>query len=209
MARVVVNNSILEVTMLQRYNAQVCMNVLHYRWTSTGPAEGDDLTDLLDALVFNGVGSVTDLLKARNAATWFYTATKYQWVSPIRYTPKLYTDATGFGENVNPALPQNVAAVLTKKAVVATRKGTGGVHFTGLCDDDVLDGFLTAARKTNMDAVAVQLSQVADTGAVLAGSKLTPIIGPQTEASTAPTWTDWISQDTVRVMRRRTVGLGI
>jgi hypothetical protein len=101
-----------------------------------------------------------------------------------------------------------VAAVITKRTAFAGRWAVGSFHLGGLPQNAYVNGTLEPTFKTSVGLVAAQLLE--DITIAIVGGVYEPVIVHPVAAhdgSTVLRETD--VQDTLRVMRRRTVGLGI
>jgi len=125
---------------------------------------------------------------------------------------KYYANADLDGTNVA-ATATNVAGVITRRSFAGTRVGVGSVHFPIPSDDtNIVDGQLTAGLIAKLDAVAAwgpSLMSIALGGGV--NAVLSPVTFGKDQAGTLFTSPidQALTQETARVMRRRTVGLGI
>jgi len=97
MGRPVADGAILEVTYDQSMDSSLLLNIFHYRLIATPSVsvDGDDVVDILNTALNIGLGSVPNLLKAKMADTWSFTAFRTQWISPTRYTPVQYVNGIG------------------------------------------------------------------------------------------------------------------
>lgn len=133
-----------------------------------------------------------------------------QVIKPVRLVRQSYTD--GNTGDLLEAFSSNVQASITRRGELATKSAIGAVHIPiGGADDQYQVGILTnSALKTNLTSFADKMLddiEVPDVG----GAIWRPIVFNPTN-TTYPNGHDVIStgvQSTVRVMRRRTVGLGI
>jgi len=173
------------------------------------PADGDDLAEYLHNEVFGGAGGIVDKMKGMNVDTWEVQGVKMQWIYPVRYTATFTNDTAGSGTIVDIPLPQNVASTMTKKAVIAGRSSIGSLHFAGLANESADNGFLTPARIVAMTSIGNDLIVPLDTGVIPNTTLLRPVIYHKALPDLSQPFTDFIVQPTVRVMRRRTVGLGV
>ena len=168
-----------------------------------------DYVTLMDALHSSLSGS-TQLLPTHQAAmpsNWFKSATWYQIVTPLRFR-KYVKNGSGAGTALGVAYTPNVQASITRVGDVAGRKYVGGVRLPLGTDVDATDGgIVVAAQKALLQnhANAMKLN-VITSGAV---ATFIPQVGLPKPPDTSADLFDAIPQDTTRVIRRRTVGLGI
>lgn len=101
----------------------------------------------------------------------------------------------------------NVSAVLIKKSAAITRRGLGTFHLPGIPEQGYTGGYLTPAYQVKINQIGARLINV-----------VTPIL--ETMVAQPVIWTPADAQiyfpiisttliTTLRIMRRRTVGLGI
>jgi len=211
MARPVGSGAILEVTIDQTMNAQTLLNIFHFRLQNTGSAivDGDDVTGELALKVLGAPVLFPEALRALCPANWRWNSWRTQWINPTRYTTVSYDFGAGIGDALTSNTPQNVALVGTKKAVEANRHGIGSWHFGGLVGADLLNGVITATGRTKMELIGDTMIQVIDVTAVPNALSLSPIIYNRVAPADSLRAVEYVIQNTVRVERRRTVGLGI
>lgn len=129
-----------------------------------------------------------------------------QPVDPIRYVKKVYARGINgsWGENSNTA---NVAGVVTRRSVKATRKGVSSLHVPIAAEPSAMaNGLVSNALKTKLSSLALQMEADITT---LAGHVFTPIVRSGPLPLEAEPIGSCFAQAQVRIMRRRTVGLGI
>lgn len=203
MARPLLNGSIVQVIVESQLNRQTMLNILHYRYDgSTAPDYTVVCADLRDKLID------TDQLVLRMAdccseETFF----RRLYVQPV-WTERLaaIVATTSFiGAVAGPALPQNCAGVITKRSDFATRWGVGGIHVGGLPITFGDKGELSAAAFPPFIALGDYCSQPVNAG----GAVWTPVLWNINQPDRVTVWDRFQLQETLRVMRRRTVGVGV
>lgn len=211
MARPVGSGAILEVTIDQTSNSQILLNIFHYRLITTPSTtvDGDDVTGLLATTILGGGVQLPVNLRALCPTNWRWNSWRTQWIHPTRYTRVSYDAGAGTGGVLSTNTPQNLALTMTKRAVEANRHGIGSLHFGGLTSGDFLNGEITAAGQTKMELIGDAIDQVVDVSAVPNAVSLTPILFNRNSPASSLNWVEYVVQNTVRVERRRTVGLGI
>lgn len=212
MARPVQGGAILEVANLGEENGQRIMNVWHYKFdgATTPTADGDALVNVLSGILQGGgADGLLDLLKAQTNEIVTWQSVRYQWITPIRYSPTVVTADNGPGEVADPPLPQNVSGVATLHSMFAGPGGSGRKHFGGLSTTDEGGGEMMNQFLVNTSPILELMMEVVDTGAVQVGSSLVPVIFNRVTPANSIQWTGYTIQDTSRVMRRRTVRVGI
>lgn len=195
------------VTLVGNCCAQTIMNTSFWRAkTVTGnPTIGTVCQDLIDTLqVANSF-----IAKYLDCMPGNYTMTEVwcQKVSGIRYA-KVTEVVNQAGTSGEPADTANVAQTLTRRSVNASRRGVSNMHLLSPTSNQwIEEGQLTAQAKTALQAFA-------DKGILeytLPGPG--PIMQPVTQYGLGSTEYSLLQgndiQETVRIMRRRTVRVGI
>lgn len=201
-------NSILEVSIVSKLYFQTILNVLHYRViTVSGVPNTLDEQDAFNVDFANvALGGVMDKYKKATMGLQEVVEIRSQFVSPLRFrASKLAVSITGLRGNNDAA---NQAVVITKRGQFANRRNIGSIHIPAPGEGDIDAGVLAPAYKPILEDLAAELEQniTVTTGAGV----YEPVI-----YSRGPAPDNWQSiddclvQDTARVMRRRTVGLGI
>jgi hypothetical protein len=204
-------NDIVQITVTGSYEAQVLLNVMHYK-AENAPDPGrtyeQGLTDLV-AAIKNDVASnwVPSLLDCMGQEAGI-DKIRAQRVYPTR---DYYVDVTEAqpGTHANPVRTANIAATLTKQSSRAGRGRSGSFHVFGVPEGTFDLGRFLAAYMELLDTLSVNLkkTQVEHLGfsvwypGMYNGSLGTPL-----------NWSDIVQitpQDTVRIMRRRTLRVGI
>lgn len=195
---------------MQRMNGQRLMNVLHYRLYVSGASivDGDDIIPEFHDTFFSAAGGPLTLLKAISSSAWTYESTVYQWIHPVRYTSTGSVVGAGAGGVAGTSLPQNVQATITKQAVIATRHGIGAMHIGGLPSSAVVAGMLSEGYKAGLAELAVALITDVDVSAVANALTLDPVILRKDAPALSYEYGGATVQNTARVQRRRTVGVG-
>lgn len=202
--------TVIEMTLVIRYNLQTMMLIRHYQQDQD---EGVDIPD--------GPGALTELALSwddetegitKRYSTFAYTEITFPYVRaqaiyPVRFAYRSYDPNWSGGNAEGVPLPQNVTGVISFRSDFTGPHSHGNSFITGLQTDHVEAGVLTEAGKLGLE--------------VIAGTLLGPIVTTTTPATfypiifnrTTPTAnqkiTNAVIQDQSRVMRRRTVGLGI
>lgn len=201
---------VIQVTIEMRYNQQVYLNVLHYQSQENfSPALYEStLNTLLDTLETDAVTGIIEPYQAIvTEAVEFRTLTA-QRVYPTRdYYVRVPVNVFGTYDGTQGT--GNIGATISKRSQAAGRGRTGSFHTPALPAEGQNNGSLTTIYRGLVEDVAsairfVQVESGAGTGFVpgmfnpaLGGpNNFVPLIGTDV-------------QPTVRVMRRRTVGVGI
>lgn len=196
------NNATVQVVINSALNGQAILNVLHYRFNGTAPDYTLAMASLNAAI--KGTGGIIDNLLSCMSNEAQIVSIWSQPIYPVRYRA-VPEPVGGNGLTLGEAMPQNVAAVLTKQSESAERWGIGSFHIGGIARDSVTGGNINVGLTTPMNVLGLQLTQSFEDGEF----QFTPILwSPRTPARQTP-WNLFKVQRTVRVMRRRTVGVGI
>jgi hypothetical protein len=137
-----------------------------------------------------------------------------QIVQPVRWRAWFETMAAPGTDTVS-TTSTNQAATITRTAKLSGRKYVGSIHIPGVAGGNIVDGILAGAFIAKMSTVASRMLNVfpVPTDGFL---ELQPVIvhrvwNPVTEKyeydGNSDTYTA-VAQDTARVMRRRTIGVG-
>jgi hypothetical protein len=201
-------NSVIETNLIGTLLGQTVIATFHHRVVtpSTLPNASDELAAWLGEQ-WNNVAN-TPSGAYINCCPLEYTNTRVtaQAIEPTRL--RRVTQVRNHPGDVGNTEVSNLQASVTFFTNLAGRSQIGGKRIP-MAPDQAVDGFVSEAYKTLLTTFAancVGLKVVIQGGAVYA-----PCIYHRAP-TVVPTFTDIedaIPQDTVRVMRRRTVGLGI
>lgn len=206
MPRPVSNGNIVEVTFFGRMADQVLMSVFHYRVTGiTDGADGTALSDSLNNALKLPAGLETTYTQSCSQDYAFERVT-IQWIYNIRYTRQEYVPAQGQGAINSPGLPPNDSVALTKRTDTANRHNRGTLHMPGVAVQSVLNGNVTPAGLVTYSNLGTRVAALVTTAD---GANFTPVIFNRGTPQNSPTILTCTPQNTSRVQRRRTVGLGI
>lgn len=202
---------VVSVDFLYTFNGQRLINTFAYEVDEppTDPTSWDDGYDGIVTMV-SEVGGLKAALKAVMSNEVQFDAIRVQVVAPFRLVYHKQ-DLFEFGDVDNPPLPQNVASSLERYGAGAGRRNVGRIQIPGLTINDVEDGKTNVVYRLLVDEVGQEMT-LPRTGTVGLGSHIRPVLINRDEDGVIIGTTPVIGyriQDTVRVMRRRTVGLGI
>lgn len=189
------------------YASQQIRYNLHYQVTVAGSSTSPelDLQAMADNFAAPGTNTLTAALQACHVDSFNFDFVTAQRVSPTR-TIRLVKLASFPGTIGNVGEPPNVAAVITKRTLTAGRRGIGSLHLTGVDQTAITDGLIT--NLVNYAALLPLLSAGRSVGAVT--MSVDPgLFNPTRPPTFFSRLFDCAIQDTVRVMRRRTVRVGI
>lgn len=211
MSRPVTNNSVLEVAFRGTGAGGMLMNIWHYRLEGAGSSvvDGDAIVNLLKAQIQSAPGSSvlnSMCLMCHETVNWHDI--RYQWITPLRYTPVTSTVGNGSGNKVDQALPMNVAGVWTLRTLFAGRAGIGRKHFGGLSVSAVSSSEMTPAFEADCQAVMLMMTLPVNCGPVSPGLMLQAVVYHRVDPTVSHVITGYEMQTTSRVMRRRTVSVG-
>lgn len=211
MARPVGSNSLLEVALVSTYQGSTILNIIHYRLLTAAPAvlDGDLVVDAAIAVLQTPAESLAKVFRDAANAAMELLHFRYQWIFPDRYSPVQVDDNCGAGQNANDGLPSNVAGVITKRSIFAGPHGHGSFHMSGLSAGDTNGALLAGPYKVLLSVIAARLDDSISLSALLSGASLVPVIHDRASPATSAQWGEASVQDTARVMRRRTLGVGI
>lgn len=198
---------VVALTYESTYDGQQIRYALHYRVTIPGSSVSPELD--LDAMAQNfsspGANTMTSVLQAAHVDAFNFDAVVAQRVWPSR-TIGMRSLSSFPGLIAQPGLPANVSAVVTKRTLTPGRMGLGSLHLSGQDSTNTTLSEWTLLNTSNNVAAQMLNSRV------ITGIALTVEPG-LFNATFPPTFFsrlfDTIPQKTIRVMRRRTVRLGI
>lgn len=196
--------SIVQVVCYQTYNGQLMLNTLHYKYTNTGgaPDYEDACNELLDEL-FTAGDLRDDILTVLHTSASLDRITA-QPVFPTRLTA-INRNVNAAGLRGGDAAPQNQAAVISKTSVFATRYGRGSWHQGGLIAADNVAGKISFGLSGVLAQIA---SDILAERALATLGTMTPVLWSKKVPSRITPVKGTIVQPNLRVMRRRTIGVG-
>lgn len=198
-----IGDSIIQVIIETNLNTQRLLNVLHYQVDSVGAL---DYNVALNALLgtLQSPGDVVETLSNCQSEDAQIRRISAQPVYPARLA--IISGVLAIDGGVaQPALPQNTSLVVTKRSDLATRYGTGSIHIPGIPTTFVSNGFITGAA----NAAMVLFADAASAPKLAGGNTYTPVLWNLATPGRVTVWDRYVIQETSRVMRRRTVGVGI
>jgi len=204
-ANVSVGQTVL-VNVIGRYMGQTTMNSYPYLVSAvTGTVTIASAAAALNTAL-NAAGALFKKQLACAPQNWTFMESWVQFIRPVRYRKFVFEiDEIGTFVDVDSGTP-NVQASIERFAEESGRHDQGAVRIPiGTDSTSIQGGLVTNALKTALLALAVQM----ELNIIAGGVTFLPITG-----LVAPTWTPLrlagtSVKDTVRVIRRRTVGLGI
>lgn len=197
-------NTVFSATIEGDFLGQQVMTVFHYAYLAEASAPHADVMAALTELVEAVDGLYEDYqdivpLNLNNMII------RYQRISPVRYAQEVSTPASREGQRAI-AYQANIATVVTRQAEMAGRGYVSNLHIPGGSEGDQLGGYITDAFKALVDVFAEESTRTINVGA--GGGKLVPVAFKRSNPAASPQLVTAYTQDTVRVMRRRTLRQG-
>lgn len=185
---------------------QILRNQFHFRLeTNTNTRTINTVCDAIHTK-FKAVDNLSAKMRELRDVTCVLLDTGVQQISPSRFAGVGYLEnEAGNALNEGASLTQ-LAAVLTRRSVVATRRGVSSLHLPLANKDTFIDlGVLTADALAKIGQVGNAILNFLDMGD---GITVRPIIYHRGAVPLYDYIETFIVQPQVRIMRRRTVGLG-
>lgn len=199
--------SVFTLTVVGSQNGQTTLNVLHYRAVDT--ADTTDYVSFCGGLntEFCAAGQMRDKWLACCGEEWEMKALWVQAVYPTRLVKQVFAYTGKVGTGGAECYPQNVAAVIDKTTQYASRWGRGSLHLAGTVLGADTGGVWDVDYVSTLAELAGRMLQQIGDGPINPGVK--PIIWSPKTPTRYPDLLDAQPRTTIRVMRRRTVGVGI
>ena len=202
------NGAIVLVSVMSSQQSNVIMNTLHYQYTTqaapvqyTGPC-----LQLAQAFEVVNTGLV-DLMRDIQHNSLLHFAVWVQPIFPNRYT-KVRIEFPRPGRLDAPPLPMNTAMTITKSSAIAKRYGRGSFHIGGMTTLHMAnEGSWNQAGLTLGNNIAAKLT--ANVATVDPIGVFTPVLFNQAVPQRITFVDGAVAQNSIRVERRRTLGLGI
>lgn len=212
-APTVLMGDICEVTIWGTLCGQRVLNVLHYQaGNDSAPALDVAMQDLLDEL--QNIGKLKDKFLAAAAQNYDMNEIVAQIIHPVRWA-RFPSPVGEPGAIADDALTADLAAVIEKSGFFAASNRaaklglgkTGGLHFAPVPAEKMSEGILDQVYlETELNDLGAEVVNIVTT----ASMEWIPGIFSATADPKVFTATNRHSEkNTVRVMRRRTVGVGI
>lgn len=195
-------NGLIETVWMGTLFGQRTMTVLH--WKNTGTLLSDGLAALALVTGWMKGGTVGTAYKAATSADWKCYRVQAQLISPTRYRAVVDDWAgEGVGDVCGTA---NTGTALLRYGQTADRHSTGTLHMPGLPLNAMIDGKISATQKLSLSNLLAYWIANNSMGTT---TTFTPVLFNRTNAAASVTVVGGTVQDTVRIDRRRTVGVGI
>jgi len=198
---------IVMVSIVGSLNNQRTMNTFPYRVSAvTGTPTIQSAANALKNSLTAGGGLVPAYIGC-TPSNMLINDLWIQVIRPARFRKEVFA-INSAGDSGIAANTSNVAATISRQGELALRRAQGCIHVPlGTTSDAFEDGVLTPSQKALLDTLASKMNlNIITTGTVVT---YIPLIGlPPFGNPTVDTYATG-TQTTVRVVRRRTVGLGI
>jgi hypothetical protein len=213
MARNVGIGAILEVSYQGRHAAQKTLNVFHYGLTAltTGTTIDGDLVVAemaADNLNSAAPGSFLETYMDAVSDDFELERIRFQWIYPQRFSFQEQTPAIPTGTYTSPSLPPNQSGVIGKRNIQTGRRNRGSIHMPAVPIGAVEDGYLTIAIQTVYALFGENARQAHSVGVGAASVTMTPLLYHVADPAQSQQWNEYVIMPEVRIMRRRTVGVG-
>lgn len=197
------DGAILEATIVGNHEGERTMSVFHYRLTSTlGLPDGDAAIDLFN-IEWNDLTDFVGAYVTALSTTWNAVQAVYQWIYPTRFHRRTKTLTADTGVVAGLSLPPNVSVAITKTSEKATRRSRGTLHMPAVPSAYVTAGLVLPIGKAAYDDLAGFMPVLYQTGTFV------PILFNRNQPNLSEQIVEGRTEETSRVNRRRTVGLGI
>jgi hypothetical protein len=165
---------------------QRTLTTMHFRMTNpTDLPDGQAALNVLAAAI-QGTGGLQAKLMAPMASNVEVLALRLQWIHPVRYIFEQYV-------------------TVERRGVVADRHNRGTLHLWGVPQDGFTGGLVSSTYTTAAGPfVGAQHVDIA----TVAQGRYIPIIFNRNAPDNSPEIESALQQGTIRIMRRRTVGVG-
>lgn len=209
MAYQVGKDSIVQAILRGRMNDQETMNVIHFR--PIDPPAGDiadGLANLIEiaSIIDINPGGWSNLLSLATSDQFNISWVQLQYVWPTRFSYHRVTATNPAGTLVGDPAPPNVSAAITMQGDGVGRHQRSTMHIGGLRAEDVASGLVGIAVKSALaDLAAFLIEPFAVTSSSL---NYEMVIYQRSAPGASVPISHFTIQDTSRVERRRTVGLG-
>lgn len=195
------------VTFRMGYASQIYLNTFVYNLTNAGSLTSVSVAcDTLKAKL-DEPNALYDRWKACLPNNVTIDEVRVQCIYPTRVAAAIYP-TIDVGTFIDSADTGNQAATITRKGELANRKNIGSLHMVAPSGTgSILGGTIQAAYRSALDLLAAEI-KTAYSEAVFS-SVWTPVLYSRTSPSLLTPIVDTAVQDTARVMRRRTLRVGI
>jgi hypothetical protein len=204
------SGSIISHTLEFYNNGQQNLLSLHYQFliTDGGPFTEETATDSLHS-VFQTTGNLHESFADMINASITNIKTYYQPIYQLRYRKRNLGNTYSTGARTGVAAPQNLASVITLRGDFAGPNFLGNKHPGGVTTTDMTGGLFSNAFLGLMESFAINcVAPVVVVPAAGGEFRFDPVIYNRSSPNLSAYITNYAIQDSVRVMRRRTLRLG-
>lgn len=193
-------------TMRYQHCGQILRNQFHWRLEGNTNSRNIDVVCAALDTEMNKVGGIFKSMQVLRDGNCTLLDTAHQMISPARYAGVGFTKNVA-GDEVTVGIDvTQIAAVLTRRSVQATRRGVSSLHIPLAVSDNHIDfGVLS---NTALAQVGVIGNAILNTGSLGDGMSVRPVIYHRNFTPEFYYIETFIVQPQVRIVRRRTVGLG-
>lgn len=200
----VVAGSIMETVLYGLSSGQVTMNVFHHTVESS---VSDGIASLEASInTWRGAADRVDKYLAMCSEDFTIQSVSAQWIFPTRYRRVVQSTGGDPGLIASPALPPNVQATIEWTGFAAGRGVSGATRVAGIPVNANINGTWVGASRTAALSFGLLMSSPYTT---IAGDRFLPITYHRANPALSQRIYFWEEKDSLRVLRRRTVGLGI
>lgn len=206
----IMSGDIVQVIVRSTFQGDALLNVLYYKALSSYADDSyrETLEELAAGLIVDDINSLTDPMLAVMGGNVRLDYLQLQRVYPTR-SPYIRETVATNGTYAEDCYTGNVCGVITKQCEAVGRGRSGSFHMGGLGGTLYSQGVLTADAILLFEDIAnalriTQLGVAEDTG--FRPGTFNPDLGAPGNFNPL---LDTVVQQTLRVMRRRTLGVGI
>ena len=206
----ITDGAILSLAVDARLDGQQVLLTTHWKMDALSPAVSVDMEDAIDAIhtEMEVVGNLVNVLPDVYSEDVISIQYIYQWIHPTRYIRFIKTGADTEGNIASPALPPNVAHVITIRDDIAGPSHRGNKHIGGVPTTYSEAGFATPVGVAAYDILGEAMTNVVPVTLGADTWNMLPLIFHRTTPAASVQATNHITGATTRIVRRRTVGLG-
>jgi len=204
------NGDIVEFSIHGTHEGQRVLNVFHYE-IELGIGAFPDLVTAADAFLGElfGTDKFADRYQEVTSQDLAINEFVLQKIWPLRMARivKPQTGLTGLVEET--ALPPNDSVVLIKRNDSTGRHNRGRIHMPAVPVSFVEGGMVTGTARALYDLFGARAAEVIEITSGGGPVTFTPVLYQRLMPGNSAQWTSALTQGTSRVVRRRTVGVGI
>lgn len=147
------DGSIVESTVRYELAGQTCLNIVHYRWTSTSTlADGPTVINAFADEWDNLVNGATKLLADATTTEVSIIETVHQMIYPTRWARRVYPARTVVGTLTPPTCAANYVATAIKRSQASGRHAQGRLTISGIPTTALADNRWSSAQVDLMQA---------------------------------------------------------